>query len=59
MDFLKAIMADESCAVDGTASATNPIATLMNKAFEGVYEGDSEVVTQIGMDNGSVKEKES
>ena len=57
MDFIKALMTDESCAVDGTASATNPVATLINKAFEGVYEGDGEVIAQISMDNGGIGEE--
>ncbi len=52
MDFIKTLMADESCAVDGTASASNPLATLMNKAFEGAYDGDERMMTQMGMHGG-------
>lgn len=49
MDFLKNLLADESCNVDGTTSASNPVSVLMNRAFEGNFQGDEEMLMQMNM----------
>ena len=57
MDFLKTLMTDESCNVDGTASASNPVSALLDKAFDGVYQGDEQMMAHMGMQGGAPGEE--
>lgn len=60
MDFLKNLLNDESCNVDGTVSATNPVSMLVSRAFEGNFQGDEELLMQMNMstDGGGVGHEE-